>query len=216
MSLPVAVVLATLTGLLVGALARRWLAVLPRGAVLRAGWIELPSGLLGGLGTALTWADGSLLTVLWIGLLAVPLTAVDLIHHRLPDALTLPAIPITVGVVALDALRGHGSLLRAVVAGVVVGGLFYALVLLAPRAMGRGDAKLAFTVGLALGAQSVAAVVLGVFLAFAFGSLVGLVGIATRRLALRSSIAFGPSMLLGCWLVCAVPQLTAMVTARPG
>lgn len=74
--------------------------------------------------------------------------------------------------------------------------------------MGGGDAKLAFTVGIALGSISWAALLVGTFAAFVLGALAGLVGLATRRLGRRSSIAFGPAMLLGCWLVLAVPSFT--------
>ena len=95
----------------------------------------------------------------------------------------------------------------------MVGGLFLALVTVAPAAMGRGDAKLAFTLGIALGYLSWAAVLVGLFAGFLAGSLVGL---AARDPAggLRSAIPFGPALLLGCWLVLAVPPVTALGSAR--
>lgn len=204
---PIAVLLATLFGLLTGMLSRRWLGRLARGAVIRPGLIEIPSALISGLGMVLARSDPRWLPLLWIGVLGVPLTAVDLKHHRLPDAITLPAIPITMAVVTVAGLIGDGSPLRALLGGLLLGGAFYALALAAPRAMGRGDAKLAFSVGIALGYLSWSALLIGVFLAFLLGSLAGLVGVAVRRLRLTSHIAFGPAMMVACWLVLAVPEL---------
>ncbi len=158
---------------------------------------------------ALTFDAGPWPLVLWIGILAVPLAAVDLRHHRLPDALTLPAGPITLAVCVLDAqwAGGGGSVARAALAGAVVGGLFLALVTVAPAAMGRGDAKLAFTLGIALGYLSWVAVLVGLFAGFLAGSLAGLAGVVTRRVGLRSAMPFGPALLLGCWCVLAVPPV---------
>ena len=53
------------------------------------------AALVTGLGVGLSWPEPLVALVVWAGLLAVALGAVDLVHHRLPDALTLPAIPIT-------------------------------------------------------------------------------------------------------------------------
>lgn len=174
----------------------------------------MASALISGSGVVLSGTGGPLLVVLWVGLLAVPLTAVDVAHHRLPDAITLPAIPLTLTVCAADRWwgSGHGDVGRAAIAGVVVGGLFLLLATVAPAAMGRGDAKLAFSIGIALGYLSWPVVLLGLFVGFLAGSLVGLTGVVTRRLALRSAIPFGPALLLGCWLVLAVPQLSGWVS----
>ena len=137
-----AALLACLLGLLIGWGARRRLATLRRGAVVAAGWIEVPSALISGLGVLLTWTSGRWPLVLWIGLLAVPLTAVDLKHHRLPDAITLPAIPVTLAVVGVTELMAPatGSWWGAV-SGLLLGGAFYALALASPKAMGRGAGR---------------------------------------------------------------------------
>lgn len=213
----IAVSAAVLIGVAVGGLARRWLGTLKRGARVAPGWIEVPSALVSGLGVAMTFPAGPWLLVLWIGLLGVPLTAVDLAHHRLPDAMTLPAVPLTLLIAVLDGwLTGGGSAARAVAAGFVVGTVFFALALTVPRAMGRGDAKLSVGIGIALGYLSWTAVVVGVFLAFVIGSLIGLAGMLTRRLTLTSSIAFGPALLIGCWLTLVVPAGLQAVSRASG
>ncbi len=203
------VLVAVVAGGALGGVSRRLLGRMRRGAVIRPGPLEVASALLAGVGVALSWPSGPWLMVCWIGALAVPLSAVDLAHHRLPDALTLPAVPITLGVAALGADSGAvlDAVGRAAAAGLVVGGLFLTLATVLPVAMGRGDAKLAFTIGSALGAVSWPAVPIAVFLAFVIGSVAGIAGMATRRLNLRSALPFGPALLAGCWLVLAVPGL---------
>lgn len=223
--LPLLAVSAAVVGALLGAVSRVLLGRLRRGTVVRPGPLEAASALITAVGLTLSWPSGPWLMVCWIGVLAVPLSAVDVAHHRLPDAMTLPAIPLTLVVAGVSDLvgAGPGSVIRSAVAGLVVGGLFLALAILVPAAMGRGDAKLAFSIGAALGYLSWPAVLLGVFLAFAIGSVVGLAGVVTRRFGLRSAMAFGPALLAGCWLVLAVPGLlgwfsvgTAAVSAASG
>ena len=91
--------LPTLIGLAAGAAAGRGIRLLlgrlRRGVVLRAGVPEISAAVVTGAGVGLGWPAAVVALVAWAGLLGVALGAVDLVHHRLPDALTLPAIPIT-------------------------------------------------------------------------------------------------------------------------
>ena len=91
----VAVLIAVLGGGGAGWGIRLLLARLPRGMVVRAGIIEASAAALTGVGVALTWPGPWTPVVVWAGLLAVGLGAVDIAAHRLPDALTLPAVPLT-------------------------------------------------------------------------------------------------------------------------
>ena len=207
------VVAAVAVGAAAGWLIRLRLATLRRGVVLRAGIPEAASAALAGAGVALSWPAPGTAMVLWAGLLAVALGAVDIVHHRLPDALTVPAIPITLLLVAAteSAAPDTGSVLRAVVVAAGLGGLFWALAALAPRAMGLGDAKLMPSLALLTGFVSVAAAVLAVVVAFLLGAVAALLGLLLRRLTLTTAIPFGPFLLAGCWLVLAVPGLVTVV-----
>jgi len=210
-------VLPGLLGALVGAFAgwgiRLLLASLRRGAVLQPGVLELAAAVLTGAGLALTWPDPLAAMVVWAGLLAVALGAVDLVHHRLPDALTLPAIPLTAAVITGVELAapGTGSPGTAVLVAIVGTGLFWALSALAPPAMGLGDVKLLPSLALMTGYLSVAAALLALAIAFLLGALVSLAGLALRRMSMTSAIPFGPFLLAGCWLVLAVPGLVTSV-----
>ncbi|OLT43619.1 hypothetical protein BJF85_21820 [Saccharomonospora sp. CUA-673] len=91
-----------------------------------------------------------------VGALAVPLTATDLRYRRLPDVLTLPAVPLVllaVSVAALAAPDAGGGLVVGAVLGVVgfAGGHLLVRMLL-PGSLGAGDVKLAAGLGAALGA----------------------------------------------------------------
>ena len=208
---------AAVVGLLAGAAAGAGLRVLlsrlRRGVVLRPGVLELCSALLTALGVALLWPGPTVALVVWTGLLAVGLGAVDLVHHRLPDALTLPAIPVTavllIGTESAD--PGTGSVVVAGVVAAVLTALFWAVAAAAPKAIGMGDVKLVASLGLLTGYLSVASAVLAVSIAFVLGAAVALVGLAARRLSMTSAIPFGPCLLCGAWVVVALPGVVTAV-----
>jgi leader peptidase (prepilin peptidase)/N-methyltransferase len=214
---PVIAWLPALIGLAAGAAAgwgiRLLLARLRHGVLVRPGLLEASAALITAVGVGLTWPGALVALVVWAGLLGVALGAVDLVHHRLPDALTLPAIPITVVLIGSTELTAPatGSVITALIVAVVLGGAFWALSALAPRAMGLGDVKLVPSLALMTGYVSVAAGVLAVVIAFVLGAVVALLGMLTRRLGLGSAIPFGPFLLAGCWLVLALPGLVGFV-----
>lgn len=77
----------------------------------------------------------------------ITLSVFDIRHRRLPDRLTLPG---AVAVLAGAALCGHGA--GAVLGAVVLFAVYAVVHLVAPAAMGAGDAKLAIGVGALTGA----------------------------------------------------------------
>ena len=138
----------------------------------------------------------------FLGVLGVALAAIDVAVHRLPDRLTLPAIPVTIALLAVAAVIGHdpGRLLRAVLGGLAMMAVFLVLALARPGQLGGGDIKLAAPLGVALGWLGWPAVLFGAALGFLLGGLAGLVLLALRRVTLRSQLAFGPFMLCGALL----------------
>jgi leader peptidase (prepilin peptidase) / N-methyltransferase len=132
----------------------------------------------------------------WLVLLAagLPLTAIDLGVHRLPDVLVLPA---GVAVAALAAIAGDG---RALLAGLALVAA-YAVVAILPRsALGFGDVKLAGVPGTALGLLGWGALLWATALAFALGGAVALWLLLTRRAHRDTPLAFGPYLLAGAVL----------------
>jgi leader peptidase (prepilin peptidase)/N-methyltransferase len=205
--MPLPSLLAALAGVLVGAGAgwggRVLLGRLRRGAPVRPPWLEVAGAVATGLGVALTWPAPTTGLVVWAGLLTVVLGAVDIAAHRLPDALTWPAIPITAGLILLTWLADPdtGRPLTALLAAAVVTAVFGLVSRLAPSAMGLGDVKLVPSLALLTGYRSVESVLWWLALAFLLGAVVALVGLALRRLTMKSAIPFGPCLLAACWAV---------------
>jgi leader peptidase (prepilin peptidase)/N-methyltransferase len=66
--------------------------------------------------------------------------------------------------------------------------------------MGFGDVKLAAVLGLYLGFLGWGNLLVGAFAAFVFGGVFGLVLMLIRRAGRKSTIPFGPWMILGAWI----------------
>lgn len=192
-------------GLLVGVLGGagiRWLlARLRRGTVVRPGPVEATAAVVTAIGAVVSWPGPFVVLVLWCGLLGVAAGTVDVCHHRLPDALTLPAIPVTCAIAAGTwwAAADSASVVRAVTAGVVLGVVFAAPALLAPGAMGWGDVKLSVALGIATGLLGWETVLTAVTLAFVTAAVVAVGGIAAGRWTTRTALPFGPFLLFGGW-----------------
>jgi leader peptidase (prepilin peptidase) / N-methyltransferase len=200
----VAAVLFAVAGATAGAVARWLLRRLRRGARVRAPVCEVAVGLLWATPGA-GWAAGALPgawlpVLLGLGWLGVAAAVVDLRHRRLPDALTLPALP---AAFVLLAPLGTGALLRAA-AGAVVAAVAHAVLHLAvPRSLGAGDVKLAGPLGAVLTAASWPALVLGVGLAALITALAAAVLVVGGRVGRGGAVPHGPSMLVAGWLVVA-------------
>jgi leader peptidase (prepilin peptidase) / N-methyltransferase len=134
----------------------------------------------------------------FIGLVLCPvmvvLTAIDLEHRLLPNAIVFPASLVVVAVVALG--QTH-HLVVHLAAGVALGAFFFASAMFFPGSIGMGDVKLGLLLGLALGAKTWPAVefaLLGV-LVLALGIIFNK-GMAARK----QTIAFGPFLAFGAIL----------------
>lgn len=139
-----------------------------------------------------------LLVVLTLSWFAVLLTATDLMHGRLPDALTLPAYPVF-GL--LLAFSGSGE--RALVGAVLFFCLHATVHWLAPGTLGGGDVKLSGSLGAILGSVSWFALSVGLALA-------ALITLALRAVSLgryRDRVPHGPGLLAATWLLALAPGL---------
>lgn len=192
-------------GMVAGVAARRLLAVLRRGARVRAPVCELATGAVWAI-TGCLWGAGRLPSpwlpvVLGLGWLGVAAGLVDLRHRRLPNALTAAAACLALpGLLSLgwDAVgRGLLGELAAVVC-------YGAVHLLRPAALGAGDVKLAAPLGAVLGAASWVALAAAATLAAVLTGAVGLAVTCAGRGPPGASVPHGPSMLLAAWLVTVV------------
>jgi leader peptidase (prepilin peptidase)/N-methyltransferase len=127
------------------------------------------------------------------------LMATDLDQRLLPDVITLPMIPLALGVALLDLnpLVPPGSLPAAALAAVAIPGfLFVVAIPFGAGAIGMGDLKLLVSVGLLTGlVRAVTGVIVG---ALAAGIVLAVL-LAARRITLKTYVPFGPFLILGAY-----------------
>ena len=123
--------------------------------------------------------------------------------HRVPLTLAMLAL-LAVGTAADGALDDY---LRGLLAAVIAFAIFFVLHLVSPRSMGFGDVKLSFTLGLSLGVLGWGELVLGLFLGFFYGAVIGLILIATKLRGKGQAVPFGPFLAAGA--------LTAVLIGAP-
>jgi leader peptidase (prepilin peptidase)/N-methyltransferase len=169
----------------------------------RIGPYPLAAELAAAIALALVAARASsgweLAALAWLTLVAVPLALTDIAVHRLPNRLTAAAFAGTLALLTVAALTGHqpGRLARAAVGAAALACFYLALCLLRPGEMGLGDAKLAASIGLALGWISWQALLTGTFTGFAPAAIYGGVLIAMHRASRTSQLPLAPFILLG-------------------
>jgi leader peptidase (prepilin peptidase)/N-methyltransferase len=153
---------------------------------------ELTLGALYAATVLVLWDDP---TQLALGLvfvtMLVAVTLTDLERRLIPNKILIVAALIGVTIAAVG---DPGSLPERAAAAAAAAGLFFLAALAYPRGMGLGDVKLAATMGLFLG-RDVAAAILVALLA---GSAVGLALIARHGAGARKrAIPFGPFLACG-------------------
>jgi leader peptidase (prepilin peptidase) / N-methyltransferase len=194
-------------GALAGVAGRHLLARLRRGTTIHSGWLVAGVGLLW---TVLGWRVSSGRMPAWwlpvplvLTWFAVLLTATDLRHRRLPNALTLPAYPVIGAATVVAASTGGGwHLAASALAGAVVFAAVHAMIhVSSPGALGAGDVKLSGSVGGVLGAVGWPAMVLASALAAAMTLMLRVA--APRRW--RDGVPHGPGLLAATTLVALFP-----------
>jgi leader peptidase (prepilin peptidase)/N-methyltransferase len=169
--------------------------------------VELTTAVLFGLIAARFGLTPELVAFLYLGALGVALTAIDLDVRRLPNALTLPAYPVVVGLLAVASWAGPGGwpMVQGLIGAAVLLLLYFALFL--AGGMGLGDVKFAGVLGFALGWLGWPELVVGTALGFAYGGIVSLVLLARGSAGRKSRIPYGPYLVAG--------GLTAVLWGRP-
>lgn len=128
------------------------------------------------------------------------LVAVDADVHRLPNVVTLPAVPVTLALLAVGAATSGRweDLRRGGLALLLVGGAFVVLSLaLGSRGIGMGDAKLVLSLAPLLGWHGWGTVLVGVYGAFLLGGVGALVLLVAGRADRATHLAFGPYLVAG-------------------
>lgn len=150
----------------------------------------------------LTWA----LPAFWLlAAVGVPLAVIDASHHRLPYALVTPTYLSGLVFFAVDAVVSAepARLIRAVVAGAVVGGGFLLFALIFAGKFGLGDVVLTGTIGLHLGWLGWSHILLGLLAGLGLGAIASTASPLLRRTARAGAFPLGPTLIAG-YLIIAV------------
>jgi len=130
---------------------------------------------------------------------AAALIRTDMREGRLPNVLTLPA---AVTVLLTATAFGRGA--PAIAGAVALTGIYLAIHLMAPNAMGAGDVKLAIALGGLTGAMGSAEWVLAALGAPLLTAVVGAVAAARNR---GPTVPHGPSMCVASLAAAAIALL---------
>jgi leader peptidase (prepilin peptidase)/N-methyltransferase len=146
------------------------------------------------------WASLPAFLVLLAGLLALAFT--DLEHFLLPVRIVYPVLGL-VAVLLTGAATIDGTWSRlavAAVCGAVAFAIFFTLNFVNPKWMAFGDVRLSAVIGLGLGWLGARMALLGFFLAFLLGSVVGVALILAKRIQRKAPIPFGVFLAAGAFL----------------
>jgi leader peptidase (prepilin peptidase)/N-methyltransferase len=164
--------------------------------------VEAGTGVLFGVTAdylGLSWALPAFLYLVAIG---VALSLIDIDVHRLPNKIVLPSY-LVVGALLIVASLGSGdwaALVRAALGGAALYAFYFVLRFVYPSGMGFGDVKLAGVLGMALGWLGWGPLLVGAFLGFLLGGLVGGGLMAVKVATRKSRIPFGPFMIVGAYV----------------
>ncbi|MGH7345910.1 MAG: prepilin peptidase [Candidatus Rokuibacteriota bacterium] len=121
----------------------------------------------------------------------IAMTAIDLQHQMIPDAITLPGIPVGL---LINLATGRLSWLDSGIGILLGGGLFLVIILASRGGMGGGDMKLGAMLGAFLGWK---ALLFALFVAIVLGGATGAVLLATGVRDRKDPIPFGPFLAAG-------------------
>ena len=121
----------------------------------------------------------------------IAMTAIDLQHQMIPNAITLPGIPVGL---LVNLATGRISWVDSGIGILLGGGLFLVIILASRGGMGGGDLKLGAMLGAFLGWK---ALLFALFVAIVLGGAIGAVLLATGRRGRKDPIPFGPFLAAG-------------------
>jgi leader peptidase (prepilin peptidase) / N-methyltransferase len=159
--------------------------VIPPGVFAAVSLVYLTFARFGAGGLATAWSIAQLLLVF--------IACFDVLTHRIPNRVTMPA---TVVVLALRAAFATGTLPEAVIAGVAGFAAFFFLVIITRGGFGMGDVKLAALLGLLLGKALLPSLFVGIVVG---GVASAIVALAVRG-GRKQAIPYGPYLCFGAAL----------------
>ena len=132
------------------------------------------------------------------------LSAIDLKVHRLPNQLVAWFTATQIATLIALSLDDTNYLKLPVLVAVGTSAIYLILFALSRGALGMGDVKFAFPLGLIVGWYAPELWLIAIFGTFLSAGVVALVGIITKRMNRQSKLALGPYMFLSTLLTCVV------------
>lgn len=135
--------------------------------------------------------------VFFAALLAI--SVIDLQLQIIPNRIVYPAIFASIPLLALAALAAGDwtDFTQAMVSAAVAWLALLAVHLVQPGGMGFGDVRLSFLLGMFLGWLSYGHALMGIFLGFLLGAVVGLLLVGLRIRSRTDHVPFGPFLAAG-------------------
>ncbi len=136
----------------------------------------------------------SLLFLLYIASSLIIIFVYDLKYYLIPDSVLFPAIAIAF----IYRLWHIFSIWNYGIAVAIAAGFFLFIFLISKgKWMGFGDVKLAILLGLILGFPNI---LVGLFLSFFFGAILGVILMLLSKKGLKSEVPFAPFLILGTFV----------------
>jgi leader peptidase (prepilin peptidase)/N-methyltransferase len=145
-------------------------------------------------------ADWALPAYLVLAACLLTVSAIDLVHFRIPNLIVYPTLFVTIPIFFLAAATADGdwhTLREAALGGAGAWLALLVIHLISPRGMGFGDVRLAAVIGIHAGWLGLDHVVLAVFLGFLVAAVVGVALLASGRRGRRDPVPFGPFLATG-------------------
>ena len=136
------------------------------------------------------------------------LSAIDFKEHRLPNQLVALFAAIQLATLIGLSLGDVNELKTPLLVAIGTTAIYLILFILSRGALGMGDVKFAFPLGLTVGWYAPDLWLIAIFSSFLCAGVVALIGIAAKRITRNSPIAFGPYMFLGSLFVIAFSVLS--------
>jgi len=136
-----------------------------------------------------------LLFLLYIASSLIVIFVYDLKHYLIPDSVLFPAIAVSFLYRLFENVFYFPHYLLA---AFIASGFFLGIFLLSKgKWMGFGDVKLALLLGLLLGFPNI---LVGLFLSFFFGAIIGLILMYFKKKGLKSEVPFAPFLIVGTFV----------------
>ena len=142
------------------------------------------------------WAVPAYL-VFFASLLAI--SVIDLQLQIIPNRIVYPTIFASIPLLALAALAGDewDRFVAALVSGAAAWAALLVIHLIQPGGMGFGDVRLSFLLGMFLGWIDYGHALMGIFLGFLLGAVIGLLLVGLRIRSRTDHVPFGPFLAAG-------------------